>query len=574
MKRTILLTIAVALAISMLFGLFGCAGSAPTGGSTTAAPAATTAAAAATTTAAADSDTAADSGSQNAGDESSASPGSEYEHMTFDVLCFTGDDELYNWPVPVEAMEHFNIDITPVPIPWNDWDTKVRTMAATGDLPEVIAWYNLQYGEYISWVAQDVFEPLPDDMSPYPNLYQITQDYRIYDKIKVNGKMYVFPKVINNNPYNEESPNLWGYRRDWARMLDLDYGMVQQVTWDEMIDFARKAKEADFAGMGDKFIALDGPNGYRSLGWFIAAYNPQYGKIYRGDDGKYVWAASEPSSLEGLLAVRDLYNEGLFAEDLHEYPNEAGLGRFRSGRTAVMRENYNVSRIQDAKNDMKRDIEGFDPEEDFGMFVVTSPVTGKPFTDEKIEWWGAFAFAGGCTPERMDRVLAFYDWLISEENLEKFTYGIYGEDWEKDANGDVTLFWPRNADDTQYELTAENGKEYITLQKSIHKWVVLEGFDVYLKGNPLIHPLSNTMFKETVELQKQLGADIQVNDYDYEYLSTPNKNEFGTLSTDSQEAVIRAVMSSNPEEEWQKFLDEAKPKIDSVLAEVNEALAN
>ena len=497
------------------------------------------------------------------------SASSGLENMSFEVLCFTGDEDIYDFPVPAEGLKLFNIDVTLIPIPWNDWDTKVRTMAATADLPEVIAWYNLSYGEYISWVTQDVFEPLPDDLTPYPHLNQITKDYRIHDFIRVDGKMYVFPKVINNNPYNEYSPNLWGYRRDWAKKLDLDYAPVQQITFDEMVNFARSAKEADFAGMGDMFIGLDGPNGYRSLDWYISMYNPNFGKIYRADSGQYVWGTSDPSSLEGLLAIRDLYNEGLFAEDLHEYPNEAGLGRFQSGRTAVLRENYNVSRLQEDKNAMKRNIEGFDPEEDIGMFVVTSMKTGKPVTETKIEWWGAFAFAYGCTPERMARILTYYDWLISEENLEKFTYGNYGEDWEKDANGDVTLHWPRKADDSDWELTAENGKDYIFRQKNIHKWVVLEGFDVFLKGNPLIHPQTHELFKQSVELQAKLNADVQYLDYEYEYLSTPNKNEYGTLTNDTNEAIIRAVMSDDPEGEWSKFMDEAMPKITLELEEVN-----
>ncbi len=44
------------------------------------------------------------------------------------------------------------------------------------------------------------------------------------------------------------------------------------------------------------------------------------------------------------------------------------------------------------------------------------------------EWWGSFAFDNDCRDEVMERWLAVGNWLLEEEQIEKYAYGVEGED--------------------------------------------------------------------------------------------------------------------------------------------------
>ncbi len=87
------------------------------------------------------------------------------------------------------------------------------------------------------------FKALPSDLSAYPNLEALTEKYTIFEKLLVDGNLYAFPKIKNNNPYNEYDSYMFAYRRDWANAMGLDYAPVQDLTWDEFKDYLRKVKD-------------------------------------------------------------------------------------------------------------------------------------------------------------------------------------------------------------------------------------------------------------------------------------------------------------------------------------------
>ena len=108
------------------------------------------------------------------------------------------------------------------------------------------------------------FKALPSDLSAYPNLEALTEKYTIFEKLLVDGNLYAFPKIKNNNPYNEYDSYMFAYRRDWANAMGLDYAPVQDLTWDEFKDYLRKVKAEDPGQLGEKLIPFDFENGGNS----------------------------------------------------------------------------------------------------------------------------------------------------------------------------------------------------------------------------------------------------------------------------------------------------------------------
>ena len=397
------------------------------------------------------------------------------EHLSFEVFTIDGSEDMMEYPLVAEACEKFNFDFEIQLVAWDNWDDVTRTLAATDSFPEVIAWYNLNYSEYVEWAQEGVFKAIPNDLSAYPNLEALTEKYTIFDKLKVDGNLYAFPKIKNNNPYNEYDSYMFAYRRDWAKAMGLDYEPVQDLTWDEFKEYLQKVKTEDPGNLGDKLIPFDFENGANSWCGFARKWNP-YISGYKMVDGQYVWGAPDPTSLDAIYEIKELYDTGLLAADSYTDANNAGKERFLAGRSAVLYSNLGPAILQTTVNDMVANIDGFE-EEDLGLFTIKME-DGKYAVSQMDEWWGSFAFNHTCRDEVMDRWLAVGNWLLEDEQIEKYAYGVEGEDWTKDADGNVTLNY------TAEDATAGGSKEYITNQRTFQKFFILEGLDIFLKGNP------------------------------------------------------------------------------------------
>ena len=124
----------------------------------------------------------ASSSSNAGGQETSRDADDPYaEHLSFEIFSIDGAEEMLDYPLVAEACEKFNIDFTVQLVAWDNWDDVTRTLAATDSFPEVIAWYNLNYAEYVEWAQEGIFKALPSDLSAYPNLEALTEKYTIFE---------------------------------------------------------------------------------------------------------------------------------------------------------------------------------------------------------------------------------------------------------------------------------------------------------------------------------------------------------------------------------------------------------
>ena len=483
------------------------------------------------------------------------------EHLSFEVFTIDGSEDMMEYPLVAEACEKFNFDFEIQLVAWDNWDDVTRTLAATDSFPEVIAWYNLNYSEYVEWAQEGVFKAIPNDLSAYPNLEALTEKYTIFDKLKVDGNLYAFPKIKNNNPYNEYDSYMFAYRRDWAKAMGLDYEPVQDLTWDEFKEYLQKVKTEDPGNLGDKLIPFDFENGANSWCGFARKWNP-YISGYKMVDGQYVWGAPDPTSLDAIYEIKELYDTGLLAADSYTDANNAGKERFLAGRSAVLYSNLGPAILQTTVNDMVANIDGFE-EEDLGLFTIKME-DGKYAVSQMDEWWGSFAFNHTCRDEVMDRWLAVGNWLLEDEQIEKYAYGVEGEDWTKDADGNVTLNY------TAEDATAGGSKEYITNQRTFQKFFILEGLDIFLEGNPNASSyVINEINKKNMEVWES-NPNYTPSNYDISYFSSPEKDAFASTLNGTSDNFIQAVISDDPEGIWNKFIEENQAQADKACAEINE----
>lgn len=481
------------------------------------------------------------------------------EHLTFKVFTIDGTDDMMDWPLVRQACEKFNFDFEIQLVAWDSWDEVTRTLAATGSLPEVLAWYNLNRDEYREWVEEGVFKALPDDLSAYPNLQALTETYTVFDEIRVDGQLYAFPKIKNSNPYNLYTTYLFTYRRDFARDLGYDFAPVQTLTYDEFVDYLRDVKAKDPAGLGDKLIGLDFDNGGNHWALFAQQWN-QYISTFKVVDGAYEWGAPDESSYEALNAIKTLYDEGLLALDSYNDSNNAGRERFLAGRSAVLYGNLGASILQTTANTLGENVPGF-TEEDLGIFCVTMD-DGTYRVSQIDEWWGAFAFSADCRDEVMERWLAVGDWLLENEQVETYAYGEKDVDWTKDDAGAVTFNY------TEEDTAPTGSKYYIVQERSFQKYFILEGMDVYLEGNPNYSSyIVNDLFKANMETW-ETNASFRMTDYNLNNTQSASFYDFSSVTTEITPVIIQAVLSADPAKVWDEFIDTHAEEAAQVAADL------
>ena len=484
------------------------------------------------------------------------------EHLTFKVFTIDGSDDMFNWPLVKQAMEKFNFDFEIQLVAWDSWDESTRTLAYTQSLPEVIAWYNLNKDEYLEWVEEGVFKALPDDMSAYPNLEKLINSYTCFDQFRVDGKLYTFPKIKNSNPVNLYTTYMFAYRRDWAKAMGYDWAPVQTLTYDEFAAYLRDVKEKDPGHMGDKLVPLDLDNGGKHWAMLAQLWNQRIGS-FDIVDGQYRWSAEDPSSLEAIKQIKTLYDDGLLAMDSYNDSNNAGRERFLAGRSAVLYGNLGATILQTTARTLATNVEGF-TDEDLGIICLEAP-DGTFHVSQIDEWWAAFAFSANCRDEVMDRWLAVGNWLLEQEQIETYAYGVKGEDWDYDADGNVVLNY------TDADIAATGSKYYIVQERAFQKYFVLEGLDVYLPGNPSYSSyIINDLFTTNM---KTWESNATFAPTDYNLTNTKNEAYYSFRSAvinNIRDIIIQAVISDNPETVWNDFVNEHREEGDKLAAELTE----
>lgn len=484
------------------------------------------------------------------------------EHLEFTVLSLDDAPDFMEYPQVKKAMEKFNFSFEIQQVAWDNWDETTRTLVATDSLPEVDAWYNLNYSEYLQWVEQGVFKAFPEDMSKYPELKEIMESYDIFDKIKVDGKLYAFPKVINSNPWNDYANLTVMYRRDWAKAMGYQFEPVQVISWTDLVKYLEDLKEKDPGKLGDKLVPFD--TGHGGLSWVDVTkqWNPYIDNFKETEDG-YVFGGDDSSSITAINKIKELYTKGLLAKDAYADKNEAGTERWQAGRSGVYYGTFSPQYIQTYCQPMMVS-EGL-TSEDFGVFAIKQD-DGKFPIYQKSEWWGAFAFSGNCRDEVMDRWLAVGNWLLEDEQVEEYAYGTEGEDWSKDVDGKVTINW------TDKDIAAGAEKAYITDQKAFQKFFILEGLDVWLPGNPSIDSyFVDTLYKGVIETYAT-APNYKPSNYDLDYFSGTEKDKASGLAGEVRDTIVKAVVDDNPEQVWNDFVTSKKAETDAVCKELNEAL--
>ena len=467
----------------------------------------------------------------------------------------------------------FNIELEIRPVNWGDWNEKVRIWVASGDMPEVLRMdlqgYN--YPEFASWAEQGVFKELPDELlSNYPNLKRLNEQLVSDEYVKVNDKRYAWLASIQKADYNNVSTMKFYYRKDWAKKVGI-YHDNNEYTFEELKAMAKAFVEEDVSGTG-KTSGIGGIGW--AFPWFAGIYqtNPSW-EDYTLKDGKYVWGPGEPDMVKSIKEIKEWYDSGILWKDQPIAQNNDAANKFISGQLGIYFNNWtSYSLFEETVKPFEAANPGLKAEDAIAPMFVKGP-QGTP-QERKImaiqgtDYWSATMFRADMSDEKLKRWLEVWDWLASEEGRNYTHYGIKGEDWKYDENGNVIPLWPEKEDGT-LQAPSDIRADWVGVVNDSPEWEFSNpGYGDYTRK--IIADVYDRLSQEDVYLKPTGKEQYKVN-----FFSGPMKNRYGAFSHKVNDKITELIVSSSAddiEKDWNDFIKSMRPKVQKVVDELNENL--
>ena len=465
--------------------------------------------------------------------------------------------------------DKFNLTFEYVPVNNADWNERIRTWVATDDTPDLIFW-NLkgaQSNEYKTWARQGAFTPMQPEWfaENRPNLNRVYKSSPSIKALSVDGTLYSWPSMRDTNPdANNCYGSNWCYRRDWAQKVGL-YKDNDTYTWDEWVNLIRAVLTED--------PGKNGPGVTAGLVMYPAMFpcaaslfiNPPAAEgnetctyIKVGD--KYVWPPATDDYKKSVKITYDMYQEGLIFKDNILFNSREDRDMIMAG-LAFATYNVNGSLNSITESMLKSNI--IEKEEDFGIAIIIG-YDGVWYMTQTEDYWCITAFSRKITGEKIERVLDFWDWIMTDDGIRLRWLGIEGKDFKRTGPNlrHVELLWAKDEASGRYINPYAN---------------YLFNEAISAEGNKDNAPGSVPyQYNEIARLWKTRGTTsipkaIKPFDYYVAFGSAPNKDQYGNFGTDTKTEIIRLMAQPgiNIEAEWDKYVAGMMPKVQLVLDEIN-----
>ncbi len=200
--------------------------------------------------------------------------------------------ERTNWDARKTKFEQDNPDVVITPDEWKFELKSFYTKAAGGQLPTVFGTHFTEIGQCIDagYVA-DISDSL--EKRGYDGKF----NEKILDIVSKDGRVYAFPHsaYVMGLGYNTEM-------FEAAGLMGEDGTPMQPKDWDELVEFAKKIKEA--TGKPGFVFPTANNNG----GWMFTCLAWSFGVDFmeQGEDGKWKATFNSPEAIEALQWVKDL----------------------------------------------------------------------------------------------------------------------------------------------------------------------------------------------------------------------------------------------------------------------------
>ena len=285
-----------------------------------------------------------------------------------------------------------------------DFDTRVNTVLAGNDIPDVI-----MGASFLPLLDQSAIIPLDDYLTPEnaPNILAALNENDYVELRNVSdGLIYQLPSVFDFPELNS-----WMIRTDWLR----DMGKDSLNTWEDWLEYWRYIRDNDVNGNGDATDELPIACNYKN---FRTAFIPTASTTHYfcvTKDNEYTVIYETPEFKSYLESLRGLYAEGILRSENITTSNFKTVASASQGGTMQTAAEW-AMQITDALREN-------DPDATFGC---VPPIT-TPMGDQAINARAKVSTRGVLTVAAEDRakeIVALFDWLYSKEGADLINYGV------------------------------------------------------------------------------------------------------------------------------------------------------
>ena len=474
-----------------------------------------------------------------------------------DTSFLEKDDAVYKY-----VCDKLGIIINPIAMTWDDYTEKVNTWVATDDMPEVFS-IDLQGTKTLrSWVRDELIRPMPEDLSPYPNLSKLFALPSVA-VTAIDGKFWNIPRAnADMSEYDSVPARGIYYRKDWAEKL----GLSEPATVDEFIDFVRAMVNGDPNGDGGNIV------GITSYDWYFLAYpiwkaiEPRWFTSWQLDENGVGYIAYDAEhSFEAANTIRLMYNEGLIDPDIAIQTTDAGFDKFAMNKAALvafqMHQNDHYLFDKFVANNPDKNIEDcigylkpLQNKYDGNYYFMAG---GKPWSESYISY--------KVSDEKFEKILQVLDYFASPEWFDIARYGLEGVDYQRDADGGITYL---TEDGLHPDLRAKypflSGFKFLTLWDLGASFIPVDSR----------YPYSTQMITEYYEWTVANGT-MEPYTVAFDGLSTPASEEYIDEAWTLLPKFMFSRFEGDPEAEWAAMQETFRANgLDAMLEEMNQAARN
>ncbi|MDO4284683.1 MAG: extracellular solute-binding protein [Eubacteriales bacterium] len=453
--------------------------------------------------------------------------------------------------------ELFNITIHPVSVSWSNYKERYQILSATDSLPDVFATLTISSNDsndsalYEDMIQSGSIRPLPDDLSSYPQLEQILSSvsYTRYS----DGQFYAIPRVSFTDEILGSTDAALLVRRDWMDAL----GISDPQNFDEFAAMVSAFAHDDPDGNGINDTIGYNVSPLSALGkWVMLGIAPQcntYSWIEQAD-GRFVPSWTNDAFTEVVRCYRRLYEEGGLDPEFYSKSSETVREDFASGRLGALEYKSSPSALMELKQQWDA-LNELPFEECVDVLPIFPSSDGVRYSNSSSVFWSESYISSSADDAKVERILALFEYLLSEEGQNLCHYGLEGVDYEREADGSLTCLLDTEGTD----LTSVLMEKYpsIILFNGIASWG--GGWSDFE-----VNEINALRYGESaVRLASQSAAWNRDNTTQisrpYAFLNAPKEptDQFSTSAAFS--AFVRCIIGNDdPAQMWEDVLEEMR----------------
>lgn len=483
------------------------------------------------------------------------------EHMEISVglwditssISEAAEDKVYDI-----IKDKFNITIKPVNLTWDDYPQKVQIWAASSQLPDIFACDIRTQQSYKKWVDQGVIRAVPSDLGKYPNLKELLdQDSAKAYKNTSDGKYYCIPRPAYKNSANYCLEVGIKIRKDWMENVGIT---KDPENTDEFIALMKAFAEKDPDGNGQKdTIGFTAWNSYWAISNLCISICPEINVPWIQEDGKWIPGAFSKKAIAGIKDLKKIYDAGAMDKDMAILKGTEGEDKFFTGKAGALAHNAYLT------NSEKEKWTKTYPDKKYGDSVkIINPwksSDGNTYRFEANSIWSESYFPANVDDNKMDRILMLYDYMISDEGMQLYHYGIEGTDYTKDGDN-IKITRPKDSNGLYVAL--ESIYPINNVFWDLFTWDTEFGF----LEDPSIEPSTLKVVKDYYDYSINKCISFKTN-YALSFLDIPSKDKMTSAIHDD---IMKTIMSNDVEKVWNDIISNyMKNGYEKAIQEINEA---